>query len=375
MSEPGDARRSDPPRGRGSSLNPPNRFIPIHYEEDPARLDPDAPRPRTQLFEDRTASIITTNDSPDVGFTHSLNPYRGCEHGCSYCYARPFHEYLGLSAGLDFETKIIVKPEAPDLLRRELKKPSWRPVMLALSGVTDAYQPIERQLQITRKCLKVLAEFRNPVGIVTKNRLVTRDLDVLQELASHRAAHVFISITTLDTQLARVLEPRASTPEARLTAIRELRAAGVPVGVMVAPVIPGLTDHEIPAILQAAADAGAGFAAHVLLRLPFAVKDLFEHWLRTHFPAKADKVLQRVRAIRGGALNDARFVCRMRGEGPLAQAIRDQFRIHRQRAGLMPNPPELSAGAFRVPGPVQRSLFDEPALEQTMAEEASQPRP
>ncbi len=349
---------TDPLRGRGSNNNPPNRFVRLYYEEDPSRIDPDDPRPRTQFFEDQTNSIITTNDSPDVGFTHSLNPYRGCEHGCSYCYARPFHEYLGLSAGLDFETKIIVKRDAPDLLRRELTKPTHQPVMLALSGVTDPYQPVERSLRITRRCLEVLAEFRNPVGIVTKNHLVTRDLDLLAELASRRAAHVFISITTLDVSLARNLEPRASTPDARLTAIRELREAGVPVGVMIAPIVPGLTDHEIPAILRAASQAGAQFAAHVLLRLPYAVKDLFETWLRQHFPGKADKVLGRVRAIRGGRLNDARFGQRMKGEGAFAQAIHNQFQVYRQRFGLAPHPPELSTEEFRVPGPVQRSLFD-----------------
>jgi DNA repair photolyase len=348
----------EPIRGRGAGFNPPNRFIPLYYEDDPNRLDPDATNPRTQFFDDQSRSIITQNDSPDVGFTHSLNPYRGCEHGCSYCYARPFHEYLGFSAGLDFETKIMVKRDAPDLLRHELSKPSWQPVMLALSGVTDAYQPIERQLQITRHCLKVLVEFRNPVGIVTKNHLVTRDIDQLAALAHFRAAHVFISLTTLDADLARVLEPRASSPQARLSAIRELRAAGIPVGVMVAPIIPGLTDHETPAILQAAAEAGAQFAAHVLLRLPFAVKDLFEDWLRSHVPHKADKVLRCLRAMRGGQLNDARFGSRMKGEGPLAQMIHDQFRIHRRRVGLQEQAPELSIESFRRPGPVQRRLFE-----------------
>jgi DNA repair photolyase len=349
----------EPIRGRGASFNPSNRFIPLHYEEDPARIDADAPSPRTQFYEDRSRSIISHNDSPDVGFSYSLNPYRGCEHGCSYCYARPFHEYLGFSAGLDFETKIVVKRDAPELLRRELMKPSWQPVMLALSGVTDAYQPIEKRLGITRQCLEVLAEFRHPVGIVTKNHLVTRDLDLLSELARFHAVHVFLSVTTLNADLARRLEPRASTPEGRLTAIRELSSAGIPVGVMVAPIIPGLTDHEIPAILEAAADAGARYAAHVLLRLPFAVKDLFEHWLRCLMPDKADKVLSRIRSIRGGRLNDSQFGRRMRGEGALAQVIQDQFELYRRRFGLPEQAPELSIASFRRPVPVQQRLFDE----------------
>src|SRR5262245_23681774 len=220
------------PRGRGAIENPPNRFIPLHYAPDPDCPPDDAPAPATRFFRDSARTIIATNDSPDVGFTHSINPYRGCEHGCTYCYARPFHEYLGLSAGLDFESKIMVKEDAPELLRRELSAKSWVPTPLAFSGVTDCYQPVERKLRITRRCLEVCAEFRNPAGVVTKNALITRDADLLAELAGHRAAAAFLSVTTLDADLAGRLEPRASRPAARLAAVEALAAAGVPAGVM-----------------------------------------------------------------------------------------------------------------------------------------------
>ena len=262
--------------GRGSAENPPNRFEHTTYQRDVEWNEPDDPAPKTQFYRDASASIITRNESPDVGFEASINPYRGCEHGCIYCYARPYHEYLGLSAGLDFETKIVVKENAPELLRCELSSPKWKPQPLAMSGVTDPYQPIERRLQLTRQCLQVLVEFRNPVAIVTKNLLVTRDIDLLADLARDNAAAVFLSVTTLDADLARIMEPRTAQPAARLRAIKELTNAGVPVGVMVAPVIPGLTDHELPAIVKAAADAGARFAGMVPVRLPYAVADLFQ---------------------------------------------------------------------------------------------------
>jgi DNA repair photolyase len=274
------------------------------------------------------------------------------------CYARPTHEYLGFSAGLDFETKIMVKEDAPQLLRAELASPRWRPQAVSLCGVTDAYQPVERRLQLTRRCLEVFAEFRNPVGVVTKNHLVTRDRDLLGELARFQAAAVFLSITTLDGELARVLEPRATQPAGRLDALRELTGAGIPTGVFVAPVIPGLNDHEIPAILQAAADAGAGFAGYVLLRLPHAVAPLFEQWLQMHFPDRKDKVLGRLRQLRGGRLNDARFGSRMRGEGPLAEAVRSLFHLARRRAGMRRGGPALSTAAFRRPGGNQLLLFE-----------------
>ncbi|MCI0456367.1 MAG: PA0069 family radical SAM protein [Gemmataceae bacterium] len=346
-----------PLHGRGTADNPPNRFERLHYEPDPDATE-DNPAPATQFYRDSSRSLITTNDSPDVGFDASINPYRGCENGCVWCYARPTHEYLGLSAGLDFETKIFVKEDAPALLRRELNAKGWQPKPLGLCGVTDAYQPIERRLKLTRRCLEVLAEFRNPVTVVTKSHLVTRDADLLAELARYHAAKVYLSITTLDGGLTRVMEPRATQPSGRLEAVRELASAGVPVGVLVAPVIPGLNDHEIPAILQAASEAGARHAGYTILRLPHAVAGLFEGWLEQHFPERKDKVLGRIREMRGGQLNDPHFGTRMRGEGVLADAIRDLFRLARRRAGMANRSPELSTAAFRRPGETPLPLFD-----------------
>lgn len=350
-----------PIRGRGAAENPPNRFERLAFEPDPETLEPDedAPAPETVYYRDGSRSIISRNESPDVGFDTSINPYRGCSHGCIYCYARPTHEYLGLSAGLDFETRIFVKEDAPELLRRELSSPRWEPQVLVLCGVTDAYQPIERKLGLTRRCLEVLAEFRNPVGIVTKNHLVTRDVDLLRELARHGAASVNISVTTLDPKLQRVMEPRTSIPARRLAAIETLAEAGVPVGVMVAPLIPGLNDHEMPAILEAAARAGARFAGFTVLRLPFAVKDLFTAWLERHFPERKEKVLGRVREMRGGKLNESRFGARMRGEGAYAGQLRALFHAAARKAGIDARQPALSTAAFRRPpaGP-QLGLFD-----------------
>ena len=332
--------------GRGTAHNPPNRFVPIAYEPDPEEQET---RVRTQLFRDAGRSIITTNASPDIPFEASLNPYRGCEHGCAYCYARPFHEYLGLSAGLDFETKLFVKEDAPELLRRELASPRWQPKLLVLSGVTDPYQPVERKLQLTRACLKVLAAFRNPVSIITKNHLATRDIDLLAPLAREHAASVYLSITTLDPELQRTLEPRAASPQRRLDAVRALSEAGIPTGVMVAPVIPGLTEPEIPAILKAAAEAGAVRAGYIVLRLPHAVAPLFTRWLETHAPERRDKVLHRIEALRGGRLNDPRFGSRMRGEGIFAREIEALFALGRKQSGLSERSLELSTAAFRRP--------------------------
>jgi DNA repair photolyase len=336
--------------GRGASGNPANRFEVLYLEPDPEdEHDPERPARRTLYLRDFTRTIIAHNDSPDVGFETSINPYRGCEHGCIYCYARPTHEFLGFSAGLDFESRIMVKEDAAKLLAAELAKPRWKPQTLVMSGVTDPYQPIERRLQITRGCLDVLARFRNPVGIITKNQLVTRDLDLLGELAAHRAAAVNISITSLDPKLQRVLEPRTSTPRARLEAIRQLRSAGIPVGVMSAPIIPGLNDHEVPAILVAAAEAGAQFAGYTVVRLPYAVAPLFERWLEEHFPDRKEKVLGRIRHLRGGErLNDPRFKSRMRGEGIFAEQIRDLFTLGCKRAGIGQRP-KLSTASFRRP--------------------------
>jgi len=348
----------DPIHGRGATDNPPNRFERLHYEPEPDDDCPEQTTSKTQFLRDSSRSIIATNDSPDVGFSASINPYRGCEHGCAYCYARPTHEYLGFSAGLDFETRILVKEDAPDLLRHELSSPKWQPQVLGISGVTDAYQPIERRLQLTRRCLEVLADFRNPAAVITKNHLVTRDIDVLKQLAEHDAVMVFLSITSLDGELSRTLEPRASQPAGRLAAIEELARAGVPAGVMVAPVIPGLTDHEMPAILQAAANVGASSAGYTLVRLPYAVAPIFEQWLAQHAPDKKEKVLSRLREMRGGKLNDPRFRSRMRGEGPLAKTIKDLFTMSRKRAGLDKRTFSLSTASFRNPGARQGSLFD-----------------
>jgi DNA repair photolyase len=337
-------------RGRGADENPPNRFEPLVYEPLPDLAEEDRPGPRTQFFVDRSRSLITRNDSPDVGFTYSINPYRGCEHGCIYCFARPTHEYLGWSSGLDFETKILVKTDAPQLLRQELASPDWPREVLAMSGVTDCYQPIERQLRLTRACLEVLLEFRQPVAVVTKNHLVCRDKDLLAALAGYEAVAVYISITTLDPELAGRMEPRTSRPAARLAAIRELADAGIPVGVLTAPIIPGLNDHEIPAILRAAAEHGARFAGYIVLRLPYALKELFDSWLKRHYPERREKVLSRLRELRGGKLYDARWGTRMTGTGPIAEAIASLFRVAARQTGLDNPAPHLSAAHFRVPG-------------------------
>jgi len=334
-------------RGRGAAWNPPNRFERLHVERE-HWTDPDDPVPETVLLDDATRSILAFNDSPDVGFDVGINPYRGCGHGCSYCYARPTHEYLGFSAGLDFETKILVKRDAPDLLRKALSSKRWRPRVIALSGNTDAYQPVERRLRLTRRCLEVLAEFRNPVAIVTKSYLVSRDVDLLAELAEQNAAAVVLSVTTLRNDVQRVMEPRASTPARRLDAVRVLADAGIPVGVNVAPVVPGLTDHELPAILEEAARAGATFAGYILLRLPYGVKDLFSTWLEQHFPERREKVLNRVREMRGGKLYDGRYDVRGRGQGAWAEQLRSLFAVTSARLGLGRSP-NLSAEAFRGP--------------------------
>ena len=351
--------RNDAPtvKGRGAAHNPTNRFEKIHLEPD-EDWNPEENGPvRTQFFRDATQTFITRNNSPDVGFETSINPYRGCEHGCIYCFARPTHEYLGFSAGLDFESRIMVKEDGPDLLRKELSSPKWTPQTIVMSGVTDCYQPIERKLRITRRCLEVLAEFRNPVAIITKNHLVTRDIDLLAELARHNASIVNVSITTLDPELTPRLEPRASLPAHRLAAVRELSQAGVPVNVMVAPVIPCITDHEIPAILEAAAKAGAVSAAYVPMRLPWAVAPMFENWVGRHFPDRKEKVLDRIRALRGGKLNDPNFGSRMRGSGIFAEQIDRMFKVAYRRAGFPGRTVELSAASFRVPDGPQLSLF------------------
>jgi DNA repair photolyase len=349
---------STPIRGRGSVGNPANRFEKIAYEPDPDWRKAEDSSSNTEFFSDTSRSFITYNDSPDVGFDASINPYRGCEHGCIYCYARPTHEYLGFSAGLDFETRIMVKEDAPKLLRQELSSRRWKPQVIAMSGVTDPYQPVERRLCLTRRCLEVLAEFRNPVAIVTKNQLVTRDVDLLRELARYQAAAVFLSITTLDSGLAQKMEPRASHPNRRLAAIESLTQSEIPTGVMVAPVIPGLTDHEMPAILRAASQAGAQYAGYILVRLPYGVSQLFEEWLTRHFPDRKNKILNRIRSIRDGKLNDPRFTSRMSGEGIFADQVAALFALSCQKAGIFERRLQLSTAAFRRPNQAQRSLFE-----------------
>jgi len=340
--------------GRGAAQNPENRFERIHVEweqtEDLAALG-------SEFFRDASRTILAENSSPDVPFRFSLNPYRGCEHGCVYCYARPSHEYLGWSAGLDFESRIMVKTDAPELLRTAFSSPRWEPQVVALSGNTDCYQPAERRFELTRRCLEVFWEFRNPVAIVTKSALVLRDLDLLSRLAAENLVQVAISLTSLDGELARRLEPRAAQPARRLAAIRELASAGIPVAVMVAPVIPGLNDEEIPALLAAAAEAGARTASYVLLRLPAPVDRLFADWLERHYPQRKGRVLGRIQQCRGGRLNDPRFGSRMRGEGVYAMQIRDLFRLAARKTGLDRPLPELDCSRFRRAGGEQLRLW------------------
>jgi DNA repair photolyase len=344
-------------RGRGASINPPNRFEALHYElEDWCDPDLEERLVRTQYFSDDSQTVVAYNNSPDVGFDASLNPYRGCEHGCAYCYARPTHEYLGFSAGTDFESRILVKLDAAKLLAIELSRRTWVPQILCLSGVTDSYQPIERKLGITRACLRVLANFRNPVSVITKNHLVTRDADLLCQMAAVNAARVTVSITTLDPDLARVLEPRASSPSYRLDAIAKLREAGIPAGVNIAPIIPGINEHEIPKIAEAAAKAGAQHAGYTIIRLPLTVAPVFIAWLETHFPERKDKVLNAIRRMREGRLNTSEFGARMRGDGPAADQIRQIFRVSCRRADLDHPQPELSTAAFRRILPDQMEL-------------------
>jgi DNA repair photolyase len=349
-------------KGRGAGVQPANRFVAVrqetvleHVEHDDeylAQLD----RPPTEYFPDHSQTVVTENNSPDVGFRYSINPYRGCSHGCSYCYARPYHEYMGLSAGLDFETKVFVKHNAADQLREFLAKPSWKPETIVFSGVTDCYQPAEREFRITRACLEAAAECRQPVGIITKNALVTRDIDILQRLAEHDAVRVSLSITTLDAELARVMEPRTSSPDARLRAIRELTAAGIPTNVMTAPIIPGLNDSEMPAMLTAAREAGAQWAGYVLLKLPMAVKDVFTDWLRRSYPDRAEKIESLIRSTRAGHLSDSQFGRRQVGTGNVANLISDTFDLWTRKLGYNPEHGKLNADAFIPPRPATGQL-------------------
>ncbi|MDF2781822.1 MAG: radical protein [Geminicoccaceae bacterium] len=351
-----------PHKGRGATFNPKVRF-------ESAQLDPfddgwgslvaaraEAPPPPTEVLPDASRTVIARNDSPDIPFEQSINPYRGCEHGCIYCYARPSHAYLGLSPGLDFETRILAKLDAGPLLERELGHPGYRCQPIALGTNTDPYQPQERRLGITRSILKVLAQCRHPVTIVTKSAAVTRDLDLLAPMAADGLARVALSVTTLEPALARTLEPRAAAPHRRLEAARTLSAAGVPTSVMVAPVIPALNDHEIEAVLEAAATAGVSQAGYVLLRLPHEVKELFTAWLEVHAPLRAERVLALVRQCRGGRLNDPTFGRRMRGEGAYAELIARRFALAKRRLGLDRKHPPLRTDLFEPPAAAHRQL-------------------
>jgi DNA repair photolyase len=347
-------------KGSGASINPPHRFggpqpVP-DPDTEPDYLD-DLQRRPTEYLPDQSRTIVTENDSPDLGFRFSINPYRGCSHGCAYCYARPTHEYLELSAGLDFETKIFVKEAAPDLFRDFLNKERWRPEPIGVSGVTDPYQPAERGFRLTRGCLEVAAEAFQPLALITKNALVLRDLDLLSRMAAADLVHVNISLTTLDAALARSMEPRTSTPAARLRAMRALREAGVPVRVFISPVIPGLTDSEIPALLAAAKEAGAQAAAFVMLRLPLTVAPVFLEWLRRTQPERAERVEARIRGVRGGKLNDTEFGTRMRGTGEMARQIASLFRLFAKRHGLDGGLPPYDCSRFRPPRPRSGPLW------------------
>lgn len=339
----------------GSRIDPPNRFETVHREPDFEHWEWDQEHLRTlpdrkiDYIADASKSIVSENISPDVPFRYSLNPYRGCAHGCAYCYARPTHEYLGFSAGLDFETSIVVKHDAPALFREFLARDSWIPEPITFSGVTDCYQPAERQFRLTRRCLEVALECRQPVSIVTKNALVVRDLDVLRELAADNLVHVFLTLTTVDADLARQMEPRSSIPPARLRAVGMLAEAGIPTGAMLAPIIPGLNESELPAILQAAQNAGAQTANYVLLRLPLTVEPVFREWLERAQPLKAERVLRRIRETRGGKLNDSTWHDRMVGTGPIAEQIRKMFQLFRRRHGLERKLPALNCSLFRPP--------------------------
>ena len=320
--------------------------------------DDELPPLRTTLTRDATRTIIARNNSPDIGFDRSINPYRGCEHGCVYCFARPTHAYLGLSPGLDFETRILFKPEAATLLRNELAAPKYKCDVIAMGTNTDPYQPVERDLKVTRQILRVLSDFNHPVGIVTKNHLITRDIDILTDMARRNLAEAFLSVTTLDKDLARVMEPRASAPHRRLAAVRELADAGIPTGVMTAPMIPGLNDHEMESILEAAVEAGATRAGYVPLRLPLELKELFEEWLKLHRPDRAERVLSLIRQMRGGQLYDAEFGSRMRGEGSLALLLSQRFAAAVKRLGLNRVRKRLDTSIFSVPEDARNALVE-----------------
>lgn len=339
-----------PPPGRGARSNASGRFEPVAREEFDDGWGKDEPvKLKTSVTLETARTIITRNTSPDIGFDRSINPYRGCEHGCVYCFARPTHAYMGLSPGLDFESKLFAKPNAAKLLRSELAKPGYQVRPIAMGTNTDPYQPIERQYQITRQILEVLREFKHPVTITTKSNLVTRDLDILSQMAKLNLARVAVSVTTLERKLARSMEPRAPTPERRLDAIRQLSAAGVPAAVMTAPIIPGLTDHEMETILERAAEAGATAAGYVLLRLPLEIKDLIREWLEASAPNHAKRVISLIRSMHNGKDYDPQWSKRQRGEGPYAQLIARRFNLAVERLKLDQERAPLDTSLFTPP--------------------------
>lgn len=348
-------------RGRGAVTNRAGRYEKerLNKADDGWNgLDEDPDVLRTQVMRDSTRKILARNQSPDVPFDRSINPYRGCEHGCVYCFARPTHAFLGLSAGLDFETKIFVKPDAADLLETELRKPGYRPRVIAMGTNTDPYQPLEKERKITRSVLEVLARFQHPVAIVTKSNLVTRDIDILGPMAAKGLAKVALSITTLDHRLARSMEPRASTPGRRLDAIRQLKAAGIPAGVMFAPAIPGLNDHEMEAILEAAVDAGADEGGYVVLRLPLEVKDLFQEWLAENAPNRAGRIMGLIRSMNDGRDYHPAWGSRQVGRGPYADALTKRFSLAARRLRLNARSHALSTSKFRVPSDKRMAQLD-----------------
>lgn len=347
-------------KGRGAQLNPHNTFLKNAYVQDHAEgLDePLLTNAQTEFVAERPKKIVNRVDSPDIPMPYSMNPYQGCEHGCVYCYARNTHQYWGLSAGLDFERKIIIKENAAELLAKALQNPRWNPAPIMLSGNTDCYQPAERKLQITRRMLQVLSKFRNPVGIITKNSLILRDLDILRELAAHDLVKVSISITTLNEELRRKMEPRTATGRQRLKTVERLSAAGIPVNVMVAPIIPGLNSSEIVEIIRASAEHGATSAAYTMVRLNGPIGPIFEDWIRKAYPDRAVKVLHQIASLHGGKLGDSRFGARMRGEGNIAKAIRDLFKVTCQKYFGDRKSPPFNLEAFeRPPKHGQLSLF------------------
>lgn len=349
--------------GRGAQTNPDNRFHKIQLHADYEQLASDdeffenSRKVLTEYFEDDSQSILSENNSPDIPFRYSLNPYRGCAHGCAYCYARPTHEYLGLSAGIDFESKIFVKTRAAELLTERLSKQSWQPEPIMMSGVTDCYQPAERQFKLTRACLEVAQQFGQPISIVTKNALVTRDIDILAEMAQRNLTRVAISLTSLDQSLTRVLEPRTSSPASRLQAMRELSSAGIPVTVMTAPIIPGLNDSELPALLQAAHEHGATYAGYVLLRLPLTVKPIFLDWLSKNVPSQQVKIEELIQQTRDGKLNQTQFGQRMRGTGAMAEHLRSTFKVFAHKHQLQRKTTPLDCSRFAVPASSHQQLW------------------